>query len=104
MLACNDEGGNWSGRVARINVELGDDEWQFEAFDLDGPTLKQVPNRTLRIAGKFFLPYVGYQAWVGNWCWDQVACTPEHAQRLLNYLRSSQETWDLTGEEGPHLG
>ena len=56
------------------------------------------PSRGLvRLAGRTYR-LLGYAAWVGNWCWDEVALAEEDAVDILDRLRKT-ERWACTEAE-----
>lgn len=44
-------------------------------------------------------PFVGYESWTGNWCWDAVYVTYDVAADMLNYIRTFKGTDFEAGED-----
>jgi hypothetical protein len=100
MLAVNDDNGNFSGHVAKI--EIGD------AMDLeapgfcveDGPPIEYLPgpfpSRKIVLCGRRF-PVKGYRSWVGNIIWDKVEMSGTAVVILLNLLK--REGWNCVDAE-----
>jgi hypothetical protein len=95
MLAVNDEGGNFTGRAAHIEI----DDW----IKLEGPgayepgggiVCHRVPRLRLRIGG-MSIRITGYGEYVGNIMWDCAHTNEAEAARVLNYLKRLG-TWNCT--------
>lgn len=82
-LACNDEHGNFSGRVEAIQI---DDLAQFE-----GDALTYTPGAWPVIEGLRVQSH-GEQHWVGNICWDAIRLDLEDTNRLLALLHRNHWT------------
>ena len=90
MLCCNDyHNGAFLGYAE--SIEVGDITmvdgrvtvgYEEKKLKDSGPA---EGDATLRI-GRLRVPCLGYQTWVGNWCWDCAFVRAVHVQRILNYL------------------
>lgn len=62
------------------NIYKGDDLWGAKIRRADN--LVTIHRRSFRV--------VGWDYWVGNWCWDVARMVPDEAAKLLSYLRALQ--------------
>lgn len=88
-LCCNDpDNGRFDGRCSGIEwnaviPEHGTAELSFEPNHIPGPALTvDHEEKTLRLC-RVSIPFHGYQAWVGNWCWDEFRVKSADLERLL---------------------
>lgn len=86
-LACNDHrNGSFEGKFGAVAVEGDALELQCSRWGWS-PSLRVESDR-IRISRRWF-PVLGHRTWVGNWCWDAFAVTPDTLAAVLNYVRST---------------
>jgi hypothetical protein len=107
MLACNNpDNGEFTGECDFIEFDSGsgDIEIRMQGRSVTvnferkghrdgGPATGDC---TLRV-GRITIPALGYESWVGNWCWDEARVRHVFALKVLNYL--IRRGWHC--EEGP---
>jgi hypothetical protein len=95
MLCCNDHrNGNFLGYAEAIEVHDvslvgGRVTVGFKSEKLASAKSYQ-GEHTLRI-GRLVIPCLGYQTWVGNWCWDCATVRGIESWRIINYLAGKPE-------------
>lgn len=90
-LCCNDDHGNFAGKVDAINVRALD--LQLECPMWEGHSCRfDKQSQRVKISRRWFA-YQYYREWVGNWAWDEIEMDLAEASRLLNYLRKLGWTW-----------
>lgn len=93
-FAVNDDNGETRGGI-RV-ADFGCDWLHIEHVDGRPTGFKQLANKRVRIGRRIF-PYVAYQSWHGNMCWEGVKVCVETAQQIAEYLRD-------TGKYQPDMG
>ena len=96
QLCCNDRHGQFSGVVRELSLP------EPELLTLESPWVDSalrcaIGRYTLRLGRTRTWRHHGYTPWVGNWCWNSVALTPEDAADLLNYVIGKQYVWIVAG-------
>lgn len=90
MLCINDDNGNPTAKVCKVDVEICRDplalELESKYYPNAGCACYALDNRTLKFSRRKF-PIKSYQSWVGNIYWDAVTVDVETANALLNYAR-----------------
>lgn len=88
-MACNDpDNGNFAGRVCQIALpdnalELTANAWEITSYR-GCPKLREDGDRFF-LAGKPW-QFRRRKSWIGNWCWDGYALTPEVATEFMKWL------------------
>lgn len=113
MLACNDDHGTFTGQIEKVEFMVGvgldamalclDNQFWPPAVIAFKPLPDRVgPNTRRALIGRRIFPILGYQTWVGNWCWDAVGMTRATAAQLVNYLAGMKlrETRKWTPDQG----
>lgn len=95
MLCCNDERGNFTGRVEQVSIG---DEIHLEATGR-APTLRFEPE-FIKV-GRARFDCRSHQTWVGNVFWDAVNMDEVAAANLVEHLLSLG--WTITEQacDGP---
>ncbi len=82
-LACNDDHGNFSGRVDAIHID--------DLLQLEGDPLRLALGAQTIIEG-LAVRARGYIQWYGNWCWDAIKLDEHDTARLIEHLRRKHWT------------
>lgn len=107
MLACNDENGNWDGKVRKIDIEELDLEIEIFGFPEDGiPYQVRKPEERwqgkggpyIRIGDFREITTYSYGRYVGNIHWDCAVCLPPEVAELINHLIATKQAHCTAGE------
>ncbi len=82
-LACNDDGGNFAGRVDAITID--------DVIQLEGDPLRIAIGKTTIIEG-MVVRARGHTTWYGNMMWDAIRQDAHDTARLLEHLRRKHWT------------
>lgn len=106
MLCCNDESGNFSGQVCKIDFDELGLEIELDKFPDGGiPMIWRMPSSKTEGKGG---PWIGiggfreittysYRHHVGNIFWDCATVLPPEAAELINFLASKDLAHCTTG-------
>jgi hypothetical protein len=84
MLCVNDPD---SGRPAGYLLQVDVADCELESPYLDGgPVFRELSERGQIQVGRRRYPVTSYREHVGNWCWDLVTMSADHARRLVRHL------------------
>jgi hypothetical protein len=100
MFCCNDDRGNFAGRVEAIEIH---DEIRLFSPKATPPVMKwtERPAYTNVQVGRRAFSCRNHQAWVGNWCWDTATMTEKQALLLIKHLLETGWVVEEWAESGP---
>lgn len=98
MFCCNDERGNFTGRVEAI--EVGEEIRLVWPSDR-APTLRFRDSTPPTVqVGRRNYPCRGRQCWVGNVCWDATSMEADTAHLFVDHLLASGWVVEEHAEDG----
>lgn len=96
MFCCNDDRGNFAGRVEEI--EVGD---LVRIVAVNAPTFRVLPRDQIKIGRRYYATRGEWSEWVGNIFWNSVSMREEEALRLVRELLANGWAVEEWAEEGP---
>lgn len=104
-VCCNDStNGQFNGRcegfeISAVIPEYGTAELDFMPETIPGLRFSvDHDTKTIRLC-RVTIPFTGYEAWFGNWCWDRFTVKTADLERLLT-SKGFRERFSIdTGDE-----
>jgi len=97
MAACNDwRNGQPLGEFHHAEFSLINGGCLFE-LECRATVINHNPKTSMLYIGRIGVPYSFYTCWLGNWCWDGFAITPESTEKILAYLRGKRDAQFIGG-------
>lgn len=87
-FACNDDHGDFAGKVESISVDIGSWQMDIERTHVGEVKFAQGDDHTIRIHRQTF-KYRSMAYWVGNWCWNGYALPYREYRRLIRLLKAN---------------